>query len=130
LAPRGFNKLRPSADWNWVWDWVWVTQASIQLKALFASEIKKGQVGYRVIENQKPTAESSGAACGQQVSVKYISRSQGGSGADPSGPNLAALPIHAKSRREWPESAAKFMDLSGWQLSGSGIFEKSHGTEE
>ena len=30
---------------------------------------------------------------------------------------LAAQPIHAKNGREWgPESAAKFTDLSGWQL--------------
>jgi hypothetical protein len=42
-------------------------------------------------------------------------------GADPSGPIWLLCPFTPKSGREWePESAAKFTDLSGWQLLGSG----------
>jgi len=44
-------------------------------------------------------------------------------GPIPQGPIWLLCPFTPKSGREWgPENAAKSTDLSGWQLSGRGIF--------
>jgi len=52
--------------------------------------------------------------CGTQASMKMYFMSRNGKRSRSFGSYLAALPIHAKSGREWePESAAKFTDLSG-----------------
>jgi len=56
--------------------------------------------------------------------------SRDGSGADPSGPNLAAMPIHAKSGREWDPTRSQTYGPLGMATLDGGFVGRCGDTEE
>ena len=89
-----------------------------EFHAWYISQQRK-EAPWNLILSQTPTK-----GC-NQTNRRCIFRSHCGSGADPSGPIWLLCPFTPKSGRERdPENAAKFTDLSGWQLAGNGTVER------